>query len=42
LLKLFLNKVDYSLSGKITEYYFEFAVSKIGESLKTKTNEQKT
>jgi len=29
LLKLYLNKVDYSLSGKITEYYFEFAVSNI-------------
>ena len=29
LLKLYLNKVDYSLSSKITEYYFEFAVSNI-------------
>ncbi|MCL2833708.1 MAG: ATP-binding protein [Treponema sp.] len=29
LLKLFLGKVDYSLSSKITEYYFEFAVSNI-------------
>jgi hypothetical protein len=29
MLKLFLNKVDYSLSRKITEYYFEFAVSNI-------------
>jgi len=29
LLKPFLNKVDYSLSSKITEYYFEFAVSNI-------------
>ena len=29
LLKRYLNKVDYSLSSKITEYYFEFAVSNI-------------
>jgi len=29
LLKSYLNKVDYSLSSKITEYYFEFAVSNI-------------
>jgi len=29
LLKIYLNKVDYSLSSKITEYYFEFAVSNI-------------
>ena len=29
LLKQYLNKVDYSLSSKITEYYFEFAVSNI-------------
>ena len=29
LLKIYLQKVDYSLSGKITEYYFEFAVSNI-------------
>jgi len=29
LLKPFLNKVDYSLSSKITEFYFEFAVSNI-------------
>jgi len=29
LLKTYLNKVDYSLSSKITEYYFEFAVSNI-------------
>jgi len=29
LLKPYLNKVDYSLSSKITEYYFEFAVSNI-------------
>ena len=29
LLKMFLTKVDYSLSSKITEYYFEFAVSNI-------------
>ena len=29
LLKPFLNRVDYSLSSKITEYYFEFAVSNI-------------
>ena len=29
LLKVYLQKVDYSLSGKITEYYFEFAVSNI-------------
>ena len=29
LLKLYLSKVDYSLSRKITEYYFEFAVSNI-------------
>jgi hypothetical protein len=29
LLKLYLEKVDYSLSSKITEYYFEFAVSNI-------------
>jgi len=29
LLKWYLNTVDYSLSGKITEYYFEFAVSNI-------------
>ena len=29
LLKPFLDKVDYSLSSKITEYYFEFAVSNI-------------
>jgi hypothetical protein len=29
LLKSYLCKVDYSLSGKITEYYFEFAVSNI-------------
>ena len=29
LLKMYLNKVDYSLSSKITEYYFEFAVSNI-------------
>jgi hypothetical protein len=28
-LKLFLGKVDYSLSSKITEHYFEFAVSNI-------------
>jgi hypothetical protein len=29
LLKQYLFKVDYSLSSKITEYYFEFAVSNI-------------
>ena len=29
ILKIFLSKVDYSLSSKITEYYFEFAVSNI-------------
>jgi hypothetical protein len=29
LLKGFLQKVDYSLSSKISEYYFEFAVSNI-------------
>jgi hypothetical protein len=29
LLKSYLQKVDYSLSSKITEYYFEFAVSNI-------------
>jgi len=29
LLKPYLNKVDYSLSSKISEYYFEFAVSNI-------------
>jgi len=29
LLKQYLSKVDYSLSSKITEYYFEFAVSNI-------------
>ena len=29
LLKPYLNKVDYSLSSKITEHYFEFAVSNI-------------
>jgi len=29
LLKSYLNKVDYELSSKITEYYFEFAVSNI-------------
>jgi len=29
LLKMYLNKVDYSLSSKITEHYFEFAVSNI-------------
>ena len=29
LLKVYLQKVDYSLSSKITEYYFEFAVSNI-------------
>ena len=29
LLKLYMQKVDYSLSSKITEYYFEFAVSNI-------------
>ncbi|MCL2442005.1 MAG: ATP-binding protein [Treponema sp.] len=29
MLKMFLTKVDYSLSSKITEYYFEFAVSNI-------------
>jgi hypothetical protein len=29
LLKIFLQKVDYSISSKITEYYFEFAVSNI-------------
>jgi len=29
LLKLYLNRVDYSLSSRITEYYFEFAVSNI-------------
>jgi len=29
MLKMYLNKVDYSLSSKITEYYFEFAVSNI-------------
>jgi len=29
LLKIYLSKVDYSLSSKITEYYFEFAVSNI-------------
>jgi len=29
LLKPYLNNVDYSLSSKITEYYFEFAVSNI-------------
>jgi len=28
-LKVYLAKVDYSLSSKITEYYFEFAVSNI-------------
>jgi hypothetical protein len=29
LLKWYLHTVDYSLSSKITEYYFEFAVSNI-------------
>jgi hypothetical protein len=29
LLKPYLGRVDYSLSSKITEYYFEFAVSNI-------------
>ncbi|MCL2442838.1 MAG: ATP-binding protein [Treponema sp.] len=29
MLKMFLTKVDYSLSSRITEYYFEFAVSNI-------------
>ena len=29
ILKPFLSRVDYSLSSKITEYYFEFAVSNI-------------
>ena len=29
LLKVYLQKVDYSLSSRITEYYFEFAVSNI-------------
>jgi hypothetical protein len=29
LLKVYLQRVDYSLSSKITEYYFEFAVSNI-------------
>ena len=29
LLKQFLNKVDYSLSSRVTEHYFEFAVSNI-------------
>jgi hypothetical protein len=29
LLKAYLKKVDYSLSSKISEYYFEFAVSNI-------------
>jgi hypothetical protein len=29
MLKILLQKVDYSLSSKITEYYFEFAVSNI-------------
>jgi len=29
MLKMYLNKVDYSLSSRITEYYFEFAVSNI-------------
>jgi len=29
LVKTYLNRVDYSLSSKITEYYFEFAVSNI-------------
>jgi hypothetical protein len=29
LLKTYLQRVDYSLSSKITEYYFEFAVSNI-------------
>ena len=29
LLKIYLQRVDYSLSSKITEYYFEFAVSNI-------------
>jgi len=29
LLKTYLSRVDYSLSSKITEYYFEFAVSNI-------------
>ena len=29
LLKIYLQKVDYSLSSKITEFYFEFAVSNI-------------
>ena len=29
LLKAYLQKVDYSLSSKITEFYFEFAVSNI-------------
>jgi len=29
LLKPYLDRVDYSLSSKITEYYFEFAVSNI-------------
>jgi len=29
LLKMYLSKVDYSLSSKITEFYFEFAVSNI-------------
>ncbi|MDR2577413.1 MAG: ATP-binding protein [Chitinispirillales bacterium] len=29
LLKMYLQRVDYSLSSQITEYYFEFAVSNI-------------
>ena len=29
LLKIYLHRIDYSLSSKITEYYFEFAVSNI-------------
>jgi len=29
LLKIYLQRVDYSLSSRITEYYFEFAVSNI-------------
>ena len=28
-LKVYLHQIDYSLSSKITEYYFEFAVSNI-------------
>ena len=28
-LKVYLHRIDYSLSSKITEYYFEFAVSNI-------------